>query len=135
MDSDKCCLKLHGIGCETQTSWWKGIADGGVMKAGNKVLTSSDESCVTDHLEDVAKEMKTNLAKMNNDKQIKMFVATEDVSATRNKRQSTRIFGVSALACSDPKELCSQGIFNGNKLLKTKLIMTQAAASTLSIPG
>jgi hypothetical protein len=75
-----------------------------------------------------------DLEKMDKDKWIKIFINTKDISAARNKRRFIRIFGVS-LARSDPKELFSQDIYDGNKMAETKTTRIWAAAYTIYGPG
>jgi hypothetical protein len=109
MEKDKYCLDLHGGEYKKHTREWRSISEG-VMNA-STTLTQADEGYMHDLIENMAKEMDTNLDKMDNDSWIKIFIKTKDISAARNKRRFIRIFEVS-LAKSDPKELFNQAIFD-----------------------
>jgi hypothetical protein len=132
MDEDKYCLDLQDKGYKKHTSEWKKITEG-VMN-NSKVLVEKDEGYIKDHIEDVAKEMKYDLEKMDKDDWRQVFLQTKDVTAPKNKRRFIRIFGVS-LARSNPKELFSDNIFDGKKLLLTNITMVWAAAYNLYGPG
>jgi hypothetical protein len=132
MDEDKCCLDLHEAGYKQHTSEWHSIPEG-VLKNSVK-LTKEDEDYINDIIEDIAVETDTHVDTMDKDKWIKLFIKTKEISAARNKKRFIRIFGVS-MARSNPEELFSQDIFDGNRLLETKITVIWAAAYTLYGPG
>ena len=131
-EQSKFCLDLHYSGYKQHTSEWKGIPEG-VMNT-SKILTRADNDYMNDLIDNITQEMDINSDKMDKDSWIKTFIKNKDISAARNKRRYIRIFGVS-LARSNPAELFSQSIFDGNKLVTTKITMVWAAAYTIYGPG
>jgi hypothetical protein len=74
--------------------------------------------------------MTINLNTMTKEARIQIFIHTKDISGARNKKRFVRIFGVS-MAPSDPATLFSKDIFDGNKLLETRLTTIWTAAYTI----
>jgi adenylyl- and sulfurtransferase ThiI len=83
-------------------------------------------------MENIDEVMNKDPNKIDKDSWIKILIETKDIIAARNRKRIVRIFGIS-LAGSDPKELFSQEIFDGNKMLETQITAVWAAAYTIYV--
>jgi hypothetical protein len=132
MDVDLYSLDLHHKGYKRHTDEWKKISDA-IMKP-SKNLVANDTGYIKSMMQDIAKEMKLDLTKMERDEWVDVFANTKEITNHKNHKRFIRIFGVS-LASSNPKELFSEAIFDGNKLVSTDISKIWAAAYIFYGPG
>jgi hypothetical protein len=125
MNEDKYCLDLQNNGFKQHTGAWKTIPEA-ILKNSSS-LTSKDGKHIKELIENIGEAMNKETNKLDKDSWIKILIETKDIIAARNRKRIVRIFGIS-LANSDPKELFSQDIFYGNRMLETQITAVWTAA-------
>jgi hypothetical protein len=132
MNEDKYCLDLQNNGLKQHTSAWKTIPEA-ILKTSSS-FTAKYKIHIKELMKNIGEVMNKEPYKLDKDSWIKILIKTKDIIAARNKKGIVRIFGIS-LASSDPKELFSQDIFDGNKMLETQITAVWAAVYTIYGPG